>query len=524
MGMSDLPVDMALLDDTVTRLPEDMRKNVAEMALGNLFMFASVCGFNKLSLSCHGPVCTFIDKNGMRFKLILMPRDHYKTSLITISGNLQKAVKNAEERILIANETSTNSQRFLRSIRQIAEKNRIFRALYSHVIPKDTRSVRWNDQEIDFVRQGYYPEPTFDTIGMTGAMTSRHYTHLCFDDPISEEAIKSDKVMKDTIERMGAVINLMSEPRYNSLWLVGTRWGLHDVYSHHEKVYGTRLAKLIRSVVEDGQIIFPELIDDDTLALIRESMSAYKFSCLMMNKPRNDEIQDLNIQDLRYWEYTDESEQWINLRGEEGVIRTLSADELDISVTVDLAPAERVNSDRNAVTTVGTSGQDVIVLDSWARRCTPGEVIEKLFALKRRFHPRVFGIEGVAYQKAFKWFLRDYADEEQLYLNIKELSATGKKEIRIRGLQPIMARKRLYIHPSHHILFEEMSDFPLGEHDDAVDSLSMHLQLFINQLKPANVARRQIEEARVVAKILGRDPDSQPDYEYITTAFTGIVG
>ncbi|MGH8621488.1 MAG: hypothetical protein ACRET3_05050, partial [Burkholderiales bacterium] len=110
---------------------------------------------------------------------------------MTIGKNLQKVCQNPENRILIANETATNAERFLSAIKTHAETNKRFRALYSHIIPLDTRKTRWSQTELQFVRQGYYPEPTLDTIGMTGAMTSRHYTHLGFDDPISAEAAES---------------------------------------------------------------------------------------------------------------------------------------------------------------------------------------------------------------------------------------------------------------------------------------------------------------------------------------------
>lgn len=519
--MNELPYT----EEGISELPTDMRKDIAEVALGNLMVFANVCGFTKLTPRCHGPVAVFFDHNPKRFKLCLMPRDHYKTSVVTISANLKLAVANPEQRILIGNETSTNAERFLRSIRQICERNRLFRALYPGVIPKDTRSVRWNDSELDFVRQSYVPEPTFDTIGMTGAMTSRHYTHICLDDPISEAAIKSPNVMADTIERLGALLNLMVEPRHNSYWLVGTRWGLHDVYSHQMKVYGDKMALLIRSVIEDGEIIFPELIDEETLALMRTSMSPYKFSCLMMNNPRNEDVQDLNIQDARKWEYTDSTETWINLFDSNGAVcRTVKVDSLDITTCVDLAAAETLKSDRNAITTVGVVDRQVIVLDAWAKRCTPGDVIEYLFHIKRRFSPRVFGIEGVAYQKAFKWFLKEDADRRGLYLNVRDVKAIGKKEMRIRGLQPIMARGNFYYHATQQLLLSEMADFPLGEHDDVVDSLSMHLQLFTASLNPKTVDARNLEQARIISKLLGHDTDDEfgmPDY--IHHAFTGII-
>jgi hypothetical protein len=223
--------DIPFLDESIVKLPSDIREDLAEQGRNSLFFFnRAVMGFHDLTESCHGPLCEFADQNEKQFKLMLMPRDHLKTSCISIGGTTQRVVKNSEARQLLANESATNAERFLRAIRQQAEGNRIFRALYSDVIPKDIRKVRWNDSELEFNREGHYPEPSIDSIGMTGAVTSRHYTHITYDDPISEEAVKSEKVMKDTINRMSSALSLLADPGKDTIWLVGTRWALWDVY------------------------------------------------------------------------------------------------------------------------------------------------------------------------------------------------------------------------------------------------------------------------------------------------------
>src|SRR5688500_15665123 len=171
--------DIPLLDETITQLPADIRQDLAERGKRDLFFLASgVLGMRDMTVGCHGPLCAYINLNPKQFKMMLMPRDHLKTSVVTVAGSMQKVVQNPENRLLIANESGTNANRMLRSIRQHAEGNRVFRALYSDVVYKDTRKVRWNDSELDFVRDGHYPEPTIDSIGMTGAATSRHYTHI----------------------------------------------------------------------------------------------------------------------------------------------------------------------------------------------------------------------------------------------------------------------------------------------------------------------------------------------------------
>lgn len=503
MAEQDLPE----LDETIAKLPSDIRADLAERGRRDLFFFGkAILRYSDMSPSCHMPLTIFAQENPAQFKLMLMPRDHFKSSAVTIAGNLQKAVTDPNQRILLVNESSTNAERFLSAIRQHCESNRIFRTLYSDIIPKDTRKVKWNDQELVFNRQWIGPEPTFDTIGMTGSMTSRHFTHICIDDPISKEAIKSEKVMQDSIDRLKDLTTLLVRPEQDTIWVIGTRWALFDVYTWLEKKFGSQLKRFVRGAIEDGQPIFPERFSLEGLALMRSTMEEYMFSCLMMNNPRNADVQDLNVDDLKFWRWK-EDETRIELITKDGTVEEEHRfDSLDVYVTVDLAPAERATSDRNAVVTCAiTPTGRAVVLDAWGARCTPLQVIEKLFELKKRFNPRVFGIEGVAYQKAFKYFLKQEAERRGVYFRIEELKAVGKKEIRVRGLQPVMAVGRMYLLPTQMLLRQEMADFPLGEHDDVVDALSMQLQLWKGKMSPERWASYQKAEKAMIQRVMNKE-------------------
>lgn len=527
--------DIPFVDEAIARQPADIREDLAEKGRSDLYFFAKgILGFKDMTERCHGQLCAFADLHPAQFKMMLMPRDHFKSSVITIAGSLQRVVKNPELTQLIANESATNAERFLRAIRQHAEGNKIFRALYSEVIPKDTRKVRWNDSELDFVRQGHYPEPTIDTIGMTGAATSRHYRHITIDDPISEEAVKSEKVMNDTITRLSGFTALLTKPEYDTTWIVGTRWAFWDVYQWYIDNYGDKLGKFFRSVIDPytGELIFPELISADTLALKRRILGEYRFSCLYMNNPRNNDVQDLNVEDLRWYSWAADGkhiELFTESRGELSNIRQVRIDQLQLFVTVDLAPAETATSDRNAVILCGiTPWNEVIILDVFAQRCTPLEVIDHLVDLHKRFGHFKLGIEDVAYQKAFKYFLKDYATKLGIYFNVVPLKAVGKKVVRIRGLQPVLATGKIYADPKQHLLRSEMADFPLGKHDDVIDALSMQLQMWPHRLSPehweqlAAVERKLMskeKEARL-RKEYDLDPDEEIDPEFHISGHT----
>jgi hypothetical protein len=502
--ISGLPEqDLPLLDETIVRLPEDMREDLGQRLASDLFAFCySVLGYRDLTVNCHGPMCVFLDHNPSPYKGCLMPRDHYKTSVGTIGRTMQKVVRNPDERILIANETSTNAERFLSAIRQHAETNKIFRALYSSVIPKDTRKVQWNNQELRFNRNWVGPEPTVDTVGMTGTMTSRHFTHVTFDDPISEDAAKSKAVMQDTINRMSKIQSLMVKPMENTFDLIGTRWAFHDVYSHFRAIKGSKMKWLIRAAIEDGQPIFPELLSLEMLAEIRQDLGEYMFSCLYMNNPRDIANQNFNVNDLRYFQFTDDGQAVVLFDSLGNIVDKWHISQLDITVTVDPAPAETTTSDRNAIVTVGVSPKNqAIVLDVFAERCTPIAVVDHVLTIWQRYHPRVLGVENVAYQKALKYFIQQAAQDLGFSINHEPVKPGGKGKPHIRGLQPVAATGRLYVHPMQHVLRSELFDYPLGKHDDAADALALHLQLWRGQMSPERWKRYLKSEREVLGKL-----------------------
>jgi hypothetical protein len=506
--------DIPNLDPSIEKLPAEMREDLAETGRSSLFFFnKAVLGFKDLTEGCHGPLCEFADRNVKQFKLMLYPRDHLKTSCITIGGGLQRQTKNVEHRQLIRNESAGNAESFLRAIRQHAEGNRVFRALYSDIIPKNVRAVRWNDSELDFARKGSYPEPSITALGMTSAATSKHFTHITYDDPISEEAVKSDKVMQEAIDRMKTSLDLLVDQEVDSIWTVGTRWALWDVYSVWKDIFKGKLGIIARSIIEKDEIIWPERFTAEGIALKRSLLGEYLFSCTQMNNPRNTELQDLNVDDFRFWSWDGDTHVILYGRNGEEIDRW-RLDQLDITTTVDLAPAETVNSDRNAIATVGVSPKNqAIVLDSWAKRGDPLKLIEHLFWLKRRFNVRAFGIEDINYQKALKYIVRQMGLDQGLYLNVVPVKPGGKGKPHIRGLQPLMATGRLYIHPTQHILRNEAADYPLGEHDDALDALALQLQLFRGQMAPERWAKYKESERKLLRVLQGkaRDPGAPVD-------------
>jgi len=504
--------DIPLLDKEITMLPQDIRQDLAERGKNDLYFFSKgIMGYREMTPHCHRPLCVFYDQNTSPYKLVLHPRGTFKTSVVTISRNTQRAVRDPNSRTCIINETSENAQGFIGTIRQNFENNKVLRSLYSEVIPKDFKKTVWNNQAMRLNRTWQGPEETIEAMGIFSTLTSHHYTHLAYDDIISEDAVKSPNVMKDTIERAKKFRSLMVNPSTSTLDVTGTRWALFDVYSHLMKMLRDKMAKYIRGARHNGVLLFPELLDDETLASLREEYGEYMYSCLYMNNPRDVANQDFNIQDLKFWRYSADEKQVILYDREGNIEEIWDTNKLDITVTVDLAIAETVTSDFNSVVTVGcTPSGRALVLETFTKRCTVFELIEHLFYCKARYTPRVFGIESVAYQKILKHFVRAECERRHTYMNIvdipslpsKRSTGNNSKPARIRGLQPVVATGRLYVLPTQHQLRDELSDFPLGEHDDTIDALSMQQRVWRGILSPERMSKYRESERRLIERAM----------------------
>lgn len=508
--------DLPNLDREITLLPQDIRQDLAERGKSDLYFFSkAIMGYRDMTSNCHGPLCVYLDQNQAQYKLIIHPRGTFKTSVVTISRNAQKAVRDPNKRICIINETADNAEGFIGTIRQNFENNRVMRALYSEVIPKDFKKTVWNNKAMRLNRTWMGPEETIEAMGIFSTLTSHHYTDLDYDDIISEDAVKSPSVMTDTIERAKKFPSLMVNPSISTLTVTGTRWALHDVYSVFMKVLGVKLARYVRGARHNGVLLFPELLSDEKLAELRDIYGEYMYSCLYMSNPRDVANQDFNIQDLKFWRYGDASEETVVLYDRNGEIEEIwDFDKLDITTTVDLAIAETINSDFNSVVTVGTTPTGrALVLETYTKRCTVFELIDHLFYTKARYSPRVFGIESVAYQKILKHFVRAECERRQVYMNIvdipslpsKRSTGNNSKPARIRGLQPVVATGRLYVLPTQHQLRDELSDFPLGEHDDTIDALSMQQRIWKGYLSPERMQKYKESENRLIQRSMQGD-------------------
>src|SRR5216684_2504719 len=249
----------------------------------SLYWFAKIIfGFDGFSDSLHLPTCNWLQNVPPRRKCLLMPRDHYKTSIAQAlvahiiiqpqDANVYwPGVDGSNLRILYAAETDETAKKRIGLIQRHFESNELLRALWPHKVWQNPRDARdWSITKFTLPRSKDFPESTVEISGVGTAVTGRHYNIKVEDDLIGQRA--RDEItttMPATIEWYKASEALMDPPMNYLEFIFGTRWAHYDLYSWMER-NDTSVSMLIRKVLENGQPLFPELMSLEYIESLRQ--------------------------------------------------------------------------------------------------------------------------------------------------------------------------------------------------------------------------------------------------------------
>lgn len=434
------------------------------------FLCTKMLGYNDWD-TCHDEMEAFIRRKSVR-KMLLIPRGHLKTAIVTKGFAIQALLRDPDIRILIANQVWDKSREMLSEIKQFLTNKTDLPKLFGEFI-----SDRWREDDIVIrQRRKALAAPTIGTSGVEAELTSSHYDMIILDDIQGEKnfqtAEQREKVkryyrsMMDLIEPGGVII------------VIGTRWHLDDVYQYiidNEKEY---YDIEVRQVIEDGRIIFPKKFQKkfnsetknwqavdyhctDYIEYLKKRPSE-EFSSQYMNNPIDSQNAIFKKDYFKYYERR--------------------PDRLFVSMTIDPAISEKQSADYFSINVSGMDEKyNIYVLDTIKGHWKVAESIDNIFTTYQKWHPSVVGLETVAYQKALKSWLEEKMRERNVHFPITELkrNTNESKEFRIKALEPFYRDGMIFHAPWMKSLEEELLQFPRGKHDDEIDALASQLDLLI---------------------------------------------
>jgi len=290
---------------------------IRKRAERDLFFTAkSILGFNKLTRTLHKEVCTQIQRTPPYRKMILIPRDCFKTTIASKALPIHKFIQpkehniywpghdGLETKILLTCETINRASKHLQIVEAHFEKNPILRALWPHKCwdnPK--REARaWNSEEFYLPRDimQEQSDPSMQAMGVDGTVTGAHPTDLIHDDLVTFKAAQSETIMQSAIDWHTVSRALMEEQEYSMEYIVGTRWAVNDLYGHLIDNDPT-VHQYVRSLLENGQSIFPELFPTEYVKNHMRKAYGHMFPLLYMNDPRDASLIDFPEAKLRFY-------------------------------------------------------------------------------------------------------------------------------------------------------------------------------------------------------------------------------
>ena len=415
-------------------------------------------------------------------KAILIPRNHLKSTFVTIAFSIQQIIKNPNIRILIGNGVWDIARTFLTEIKAQLENSQL-KYLFGDFV-----SARWNADEIIVKgRTKALKEPTILTTGVEAETTGGHYDLIILDDLIGLQNSQTPDQRAKVKRFRRSMINLL-EPRGGMLVEVGTRWHLDDTFSEifekEMKYYEVMIKQVVEKDKVDGKmkLIFPKKFakkfdpvkkdwietDDPTcmdyIDHLKASMPLDEYSAQYLNEPFSSENQLFKPEMFKYW----------NQRPKD----------LYMAMTADLAISEARTADETAITVLGMDKEwKLYVLDYIKGQWKPSVLVERMFEMYERWKPHTVGMETNGFQRTLRLSVEDMMRVKKVYFPVTEIK-TGperSKETRIKCLEPFYRNGNVY-----HAAWMKGKDmevqlqtFPRGKRDDIIDAMSMGIS-FLN--------------------------------------------
>mgnify|MGYP001615894572 FL=1 len=208
-------MNLQSLRETILKQKETSDKLLRDKALSSLYIFNKYVlkveeGENKVPLApFHRELCNFVQDSTDKKKLILVPRLHLKSTLITIGYSVLSILKNPNIRILILSATYENAADFVGAIKDHLSRNETLIGLYGNVAKNP---IEWSNNRITLRTNRTAigdKEPTVLGAGIETNVVSKHFDMVILDDVVVRENTETIEQIDKVIKRYRDTINLM---------------------------------------------------------------------------------------------------------------------------------------------------------------------------------------------------------------------------------------------------------------------------------------------------------------------------
>lgn len=426
--------------------PEEKIKLLADRGKQDFWFFmryilGSQPGFDKIEEVPHRMMCEAAQRWNKQKKILLFPRDTFKTTVLVVGYAIWRIINDPEIAILLTSARMSYSSQTLACIKDVFEGHATFRACYGNMVG----SKKWTWKEIQVsARKGSKRAPTIMTGGADSEKVSFHFDLILFDDPHDQKNITTPEQLQKVIQYKRGLMPIL-DSETGQLQVTATRWHHQDVNNQiltEEAGDWDVYIKPAEWVDENGiqQYFYPNRLTPAFLEKRKKELRSYFFSCQYMNNPTDDENA---LFKNSYFKNFSEKDGYVYIMEKEKQIRFKRS---DLVFFVSCDPAGRGNLteqrrlDYTGIVVVGVDYKNrwFIFEAERKRGMQPSDIINRLIELHYQYKPEVMGIESITYQGQIRLGLLREFERRGIRQPVRDLEHHNRdKGQRIRGLEPL---------------------------------------------------------------------------------------
>ena len=443
---------------------QHMNERLARQAIQNpndfaQFAFTDSDGQPLVQARVHWELQDFL--TGHPRALIELPRDHGKSMqlCIRILWELGRRPGLRVKIVCASDALAMERGRFLRNA--VADNLQV-----GMVFPHLTQGQPWGADRFTVARPAEAIGPSVTALGIGAASTGSRADLLICDDIVDVRSIRSaaERERVKVFYRENLVNLLEPDGR---LWNVFTPWHRDDLNAQLKKndVY----ALFRRAVGDDLTPVWPAKWPRKRLQERRNEIGetsfarAYRLVCVP------DDAVPIQADWVQFW--------------------SAPAEYDPVILAVDPAVSAKRTADASALVVLGeTASHEIHCLQALAVRVPMPDLVTLIAAMDQQWQPRVILFESNGPFKGIKDLL---ARHTPFGSKLAEFAQTSDKMTRIQTFS-VRVNKGAFklkgengvVDPAQQELFDEMTTFPVGEHDDLADAAAFGTEYLLNQREP----------------------------------------
>lgn len=377
--------------------------------------------------------------------LDIWAREHYKSTLITLTGTIQEIILNPENTIGIFSHTKGVARKFFIQIKEELERNERLKDLFPEIFWRDPKkeAPRWSEEKgIVVRRKTNAKEATVEAWGLVdGQPIGAHFSLRIYDDVVTMESVNTpDQIAKTTAhwelsDNLGA---RQADGQSGRAWHAGTRYHFGDTYNAilERKALKPRIYPATDDGTPTGN---PVLLTPKAWAEKKNTQGPAQIACQMLCNPA---AGTEAMFDKKHLKFADIRPATIN-----------------VYILCDPASSKKKGSDRTAIAVISVdAARNKILIDGYHHKMNLQERWTAMSGLRKHWMSMP-GVQAV-YVGYERYGMRSDLEyfEEKMQMSgdgftITELAwpneGPGSKYDRIQRLYPDFSNGRFYLIGQH---------------------------------------------------------------------------